>query len=359
MRAAWLLILTSVVLQALPIYQISFIAPPGATETRPYALNDVGYIAGVSYSGGIGQGFTYINGVFTLIPNLGGSLGEARGIDHQGNAAGWSITGNGDVHPYIYTFAGNLTDVSAAIAPYAITLGMNSSGLVIGTGNQPGNPDSAWVYDSVSGTTTWIPNMGGDFGWPNSINSSGAVTGYQRTSNGPSALFAAFLYEGAVVTDLGGFGGSSYGSQINNAGGIAGFSHPSPTGPPSNAFYRAPGSSTLVNLHPASGWLETLATDSTPDGRVISGIGYLPDGSKRAIAWFDGVLVDLNSLLPPGSDLELRSAGFINDLGQIAGYAGRSSDGVIIAFLLTPVPEPGTFALSASLLLLVYLRKKR
>lgn len=360
MRSTWILFLTALSVHALPIYTVNFIAPAGSSETRPYALNDVGYLAGVTSNGTISQGFTWINGVFTVIPNLGGWLSESRGIDHSGNAAGYSITSTGDVHPYIYTFAGDLIDVSAAVAPYAITLGMNSSGVLIGTGSQPGNPDTVWVYDSITGNTTWIPNMGGDFGWPNSINSSGAITGYQRTSNGPNALFAAFLYEGGVLTDLGGFGGSSYGSQINNAGGIAGFSQTSPGGP-RNAFYRAPGSTTLLNLHPASGWLETLATDSSPDGRVIAGIGYRDDGAKRAIAWFDGVFVDMNIYLPPGSGLEFRSVGFVNDQGQIAGYAARDSDGVVLTVLLTPVPEPSTFLLSATILLLIsgYRRKNR
>ncbi len=357
-----LILLTVLPLHALPIYNISFIAPAGSHEVRPYALNDAGYIAGVAFTGAISQGFTWVNGVFTLIPTLGGTIGEARGIDNAGNAAAWSNTSTGDVHALIYTFAGTLTDVSAAIAPYSLTLGMNDSGRLIGTGLQPGNPDSAWIYDSVTGQTTWIPNMGGDFGWPNSINGSGAITGYQRTSNGSTALFAAFLYEGGVLTDIGGFGGSSFGSQINNAGGIAGFSETS-VGGPRNAFYRAPGSTTLVNLHPASGWLETLATDSSPDGRVISGIGFRLDGTRRAIAWFDGVLVDLNTLLPPGSDLEFRSAGMVNDRGQIAGYAVRGSDGSIITLLLTPVPEPSTFLLSATILLLIsrsaYRRKNR
>ena len=357
---AALLLATAFSLQALPIYNVTFIAPAGSYETRPYSLNDLGYLAGVTFQGATSQGFTWINGQFTLLPNFPGSVnGEVRGIDNAGNAAGWGILPNGDVHPYIYTFAGTLTDVSAAIAPYAITLGMNVNDLVIGTGYVVGNPDSAWIYNANTGQTTWIPNMGGDFGWPNSINASGAITGYQRTSNGPTALYAAFLYDAGVLTNLGGFGGSSYGSQINNAGGIAGFSETSPGGP-RNAFYRAPGSTTLVNLHPASGWLETLATDSTTDGRVIAGIGFRDDGHKRAVAWFDGVFVDLNTLLPPGSDLEFRSAGFINDRGQIAGYAARNSDGLILTVLLTPVPEPGTLILGGPLLAyLIYRRKKR
>lgn len=350
--------LTTLSVHALPIYNITFITAPGHYETRPYALNDVGYISGVTFSGNTQQGFTWINGTFTPIPNLGTStLGESRGINSSGTAAGWTGTPTGN-HPYLYTAAGTLTDISAAIAPHAGLLGMNEAGLLIGDGYQPGNPDSAWIHNTNNGQTTWIPNIGGDYTWPNSINTSGAVVGYQRTAPGPTAPLAAFLYESGVLTLLGNFGGSSFASQINNAGGIAGFAHFGPNGP-SHAFYRAPGSTTLLDLHPASGWLDTLATDSSPDGRLISGIGYRDDGAKRAIAWFDGVFIDLNSIMPPG--YEFRSVGFVNDRGQIAGYAARLSDGVLVTVLLTPVPEPSTFLVSGALLLVLcrYRRKNR
>jgi probable HAF family extracellular repeat protein len=52
--------------------------------------------------------------------------------------------------------------------------------------------------------------------------------------------------------------------------------------------------------------------------------------------WQDGVMTDLNTLIPPGSPLFLKEPIGINDRGQIAGF-GLLSDGEQRGFLLTPV----------------------
>ncbi len=55
-------------------------------------------------------------------------------------------------------------------------------------------------------------------------------------------------------------------------------------------------------------------------------------------------MTDLNNLINSTSGWTLGSACGINDLGQIVGY-GLNSLGQNHAFLLTPIPEPSTFAL--------------
>jgi probable HAF family extracellular repeat protein len=40
---------------------------------------------------------------------------------------------------------------------------------------------------------------------------------------------------------------------------------------------------------------------------------------SRAFLWENGVLLDLNTVLPPGSSLTLLYAGDINDTGEITG----------------------------------------
>ncbi len=71
-------------------------------------------------------------------------------------------------------------------------------------------------------------------------------------------------------------------------------------------------------------------------------------GARHAFLYGDGVLVDLNSLLPPGSGWVLGQATGINDSGQIVGEG--IINGQTHGFLLSPsaqpsVPEPGTLAL--------------
>jgi hypothetical protein len=64
----------------------------------------------------------------------------------------------------------------------------------------------------------------------------------------------------------------------------------------------------------------------------------------HAFVWRAGVLSDLNDLIGPNSGWDrLQYAYGINELGQITGLG--ILNGVERAFLLTPVPEPGTYAL--------------
>ena len=55
-------------------------------------------------------------------------------------------------------------------------------------------------------------------------------------------------------------------------------------------------------------------------------------------------MVDLNTLIDPTLGITLTGAVDINNSGQIVANGNYASPGVH-AFLLTPVPEPGTTAL--------------
>jgi len=61
--------------------------------------------------------------------------------------------------------------------------------------------------------------------------------------------------------------------------------------------------------------------------------------STRAFLWEKGgPMIDLNTLIPPSSDMELASAASINDRGEIDGD-GVLSNGDTHAFLLIPCDE--------------------
>jgi len=57
-------------------------------------------------------------------------------------------------------------------------------------------------------------------------------------------------------------------------------------------------------------------------------------GNPRAFVWRNGVMTDLNTLVPSGS-LYLLTAFAVNDSGEIAGF-GANEDGDLHAFLATP-----------------------
>ena len=62
-------------------------------------------------------------------------------------------------------------------------------------------------------------------------------------------------------------------------------------------------------------------------------------GSPRAFLWQNGVMSDLNSLVPVDSPLYLLLADGINDAGEIAGFGVDTTTGNIHAFLATPCDQ--------------------
>jgi hypothetical protein len=91
------------------------------------------------------------------------------------------------------------------------------------------------------------------------------------------------------------------------------------------------------------------------------GVFVLPDDGgagaaavEGVVAYSDGVMRDLNDLIPAGSGFTLTHAQGLNDAGQVAGYG--TVDGVTHGFLLTPVPAPSSLALASlgGLVLLSY-----
>jgi probable HAF family extracellular repeat protein len=101
------------------------------------------------------------------------------------------------------------------------------------------------------------------------INDAGEIVGWGVFPNAP---VEAFLWRKGVATDLG------------NLGECASIAH-------------------TINAH-----------------RQVVGLAFSCDGTvARAFLWENGSIVDLNTLLPSGSSLQLADASTINDRGEITG----------------------------------------
>ena len=80
------------------------------------------------------------------------------------------------------------------------------------------------------------------------------------------------------------------------------------------------------------------AIDNT--GQVV-GFSQDPDGNNTiAWLWQNGVMTDLNTLIPAGSPMFLIEALGINNRGQIIGY-GSLPNGQVLGYLLTPCGAGG------------------
>jgi probable HAF family extracellular repeat protein len=258
-------------------------------------------------------GFVWQNGVMTALPTLGGTNGVAASVNSLGQVVGWAETAVHDstcVPPQVLQFEaviwGPEKDQIQQLPPLpddpdTAATAINDKGQVVGISGTCQNAVGAF---SAKHAVMWkdgqpidLGNIGGH-GWntPTSINNQGQTVGFANQSgdliNGKLELkFHAFLWtKERGMRDLGALSGDAISEAlgINEAGQVVGVSY-------------GPGFS-----HP------------------------------RAFLWQDGVMMDLNSLIPAGSNLTLQVAGDINDRGEITGNAFDSSTKTSPAFLAIP-----------------------
>jgi probable HAF family extracellular repeat protein len=188
------------------------------------------------------------------------------------------------------------------------------------------NPDTGlptldpFLWDH--GKMTDLGTLGGTFGFAQCANHRRQVIGDSSVGAKPAACIAigspgchAFFWENGIMTDLGTLGGDS--SQVwwlNDAGVSAG-----------SADLSTPG------IHHAVRWkdgqildLGTVEGDACSHGRAINARGQIVGGSTdchralHAFVWEEGgPMLDLNTLIPPGSGVQLTNAININDRGEI------------------------------------------
>jgi probable HAF family extracellular repeat protein len=111
----------------------------------------------------------------------------------------------------------------------------------------------------------------------------------------------------------------------------------------------------VIDLGTLDGHTESSAHGINNHGDIVGESWHGDDG--RPFLYSGGQMYDLLSLIQPGPYNIINAYG-INDLGQILAYGGNAA-GESRTFLLTPVPEPETYALMLSGLLMLIIRSKR
>lgn len=244
--------------------------------------------------------FTWQNGVMTPLPTLGGDNSWANGgLNNRGQVAG---------------VAENTTPDPTCPPPNVL-----QSKPVI------------WEMGEIRE----LPTVSGDpDGTAFAINDNGEAAG--ASSNCTTPFHAVLWRRDGSAQDLGSFGGTmlNLAQGINNRGEVVGVSDlPGDTAFHAFLWSEAEGMQdlgTFVGL--PSSWAYGIN-----DARQVVGMSCDASFDCGAFLWQDGVMTDLNTLLPPGSPWNLIVGTSINARGEIVGVGDMG--GPWHAVLLTPCDE--------------------
>ena len=327
----------------------------GGTWSTALAINELGQVVGTSQISGnvFYHGFIYDKGTITDIGSI-----YPNDINNLGQVVGYystEINGDSTVRSFIYS-NGSSTDlgtISSDPRAQSWANGINDFGQVVGSANTvyAGSRFHAYLYSE--GVMEDIDTIGPYHEQSEAyvINNRGVVLGSERDGG-------IFLYSGGAMTRLNIFGNAL---DMNDHGEFVGWG--SWDSGLERAFLYRVGEFTVLGSLSDSGYTVPLAINESSQIVGQSDIGYVerPWGYRRidhAFLYDNGVMTDLNTLIPANSGWELMYATDINNSGQIVGYGVRDGqfqrvcydeDGygylycynfpIYSAFLLTPILE--------------------
>jgi probable HAF family extracellular repeat protein len=339
---------------------------PGVNNAIPLWINDRGVVIGASENGLIDPltGFPEVEGVVWKhgqvidLGTLGGNASLANAVNNRGEVTGGALNAildpfEASFGPPGYFFFPGATQMHAFLSQDGTiqdlgTLGgrdsvgefVNERGLVAGvsyTSFAP-NPGTGiptqdpFLWDE--GTMIDLGTLGGTAGWPWGLNNRGEVTGQSNLAD--DTHFHAFFWTRGMLKDLGTLGGNNSSSRwINDAGEVVGRAD-IPGSKTHHGFLWKKGAMTDLRVVASDPCSTAYAINSSEQ---IVGVSSPCGQSAHGFLWENGgPIVDLQTLVLPGSDLTIKEVFFINDAGEISGN-GTNSTGDLRAILLIPCDE--------------------
>jgi probable HAF family extracellular repeat protein len=318
-------------------YTVTNIGTLGGNDSVALSINDYGEVVGFSKTAnGEIHAFRYFHDALFDLNTLGGKESFAYIITNSGILLGDSKTAEGTLRPFMGAPNSPLLNVGDDPHLFGSARGANNVGQVVGfkvvTDEHGQFQKRAYLY--TTNRTIDLGTFGGKQSDAVAINDAGEVVGhfYTQYHDGPKL---AVLYHAGKVLEIGTLGGgSSNGVAINRTGDVVGYAQLA--GGEQRAFVFSHGK--IKNLGTLAGGTQSFAYGIDDHGRIV-GASDAKDSPLRAIIYTDGVMQDLNKLIPADSGWALTEAKAINESGQIVGYG--FFEGERRAFLLTPVKMNG------------------
>ncbi len=294
--------------------QIFELSAPEGDQSQAVWINDFGQVSGwianstvdpcSGFFSGTGfqtQGVLWKGGFMVPLGTLGGTNSYGEFINNLGQVSGYSETSN---------------------VPNP------------NTGCPPFDP---FIWENGKMTDINPGNFGGAEGATNFLNNQGQAVGYGDLYG--DVDFHPFLWEAGRVTDLftvGSLGGASGSAlNVNELGHVVGFSSTA-EGTILAVLWR---NREFVNLGSLSGDDCSAPFSINSQDQIVGMSGSCATGVVRAFLWENGEMVDLNTLIPRNSGVQLESADWINEDGEIAAQAVLTANGAARAILLIPSGE--------------------
>lgn len=283
------------------------------------AINDSGQVVGINKGGS--SFITGANGVgINYLDTLGGVGTYATDINISGQAVGYSFTSTGSMHAFITGANGvGMADLGTLGGDYSIAYGVNDSGQVVGVSETAYGDHHAFITGPGGVGMTDLGTLdGGNYSAAGSINNSGQVVGET----------------GLVISDEGYY---EY-----------------------NGFITGPNGEGMAYLGRGSQYPNFAGLDINDSGQVI---GNFQTAINVAWLYSDGIFTNLGSLAviaAAGFDFEMNATA-INDKGQILGRGINPSEerSFLLTPIISPVPEPSTYAMLLAGLGLGFMVRRR
>ncbi|HLA57216.1 MAG TPA: hypothetical protein VK622_00570 [Puia sp.] len=319
-------------------YQINKIGLlPGGTYSIANGINNKGEVAGNAdrpltrdpqYPTQVAVFYSHSTGLIEInTPNANFSeFGVGLDINDSSQVVGYIEE---DFYgPFIWSAA---TGIWSLYFGYCSAAAINNQGVIVGSQMQGVDPQAACVWDGPQQTfrllELWtVPDTSEATG----VNDQGIIVGWKQPVGGQPAAF--IVYPGGGLQPVAAFqepGSKAYG--IGNGGHVVGESINAGV----TRAYMWTQAGGLVYLDTLGG-ISSWATDVNTAGSAV-GTVVMPDGNPRAFLYENGVMNDLNTLIPPGSGWQLEDAVAINDNGQIAGNG--QFNGARMGFVLNPLSK--------------------
>ncbi len=308
------------------VYTVTELGTLGGDQVSATSINNAGQIVGLSSlpDNGLYHAFLWQLGeMIDLDPEPPEQrLSLASGINDAGVIVGLQEVVLGQPSRPVIFANGSFIDLGSLDRYGGWAMHINNVGTIVGMSPAKSGFDHAvmWTARGVSD----LGSIGGLQAMAHVINKAGCVVGWGDDEQGHAH---ALMWVGQETTDLGNLGGTWAGaSSINNDGIIVGNSE---TAAGATHGFRWTATEGMVDLGTFPGCVNLAASEINRHGDIVGAV-WPCNGSGFAVLWKDGRIIDLNTVVPPGS-IAIYGAGDINDAGQIIGTSGRK------AVLLTPV----------------------